>query len=201
MKKIVLVSLYLLLSSYTYAKTDLGFPFHKDFEIYKVVGDNSDEIEHSFDESRPAFLKEMGFDGYTAWKYNIHTDDETCEIYDFSLRVTYTLPQIEKSTISPESSEEFRSYIEKLYRHEQVHCAIAVKFIREIFVSFRAGQNGECSRANQRTLELEKELKESNELFDVYTSHGEIELAESPFGEESYLEICEIPYEPISPRI
>jgi hypothetical protein len=40
-----------------------------------------------------------------------------------------------------------------------------------------------------------------NELFDVYTSHGEIELAESPFGEESYLKVCEIPYEPISPHI
>ncbi|CAH8204021.1 hypothetical protein VAE063_1070003 [Vibrio aestuarianus] len=44
-------------------------------------------------------------------------------------------------------------------------------------------------------------MVESNALFDVYTSHGEIELAESPFGEEPYLKICEIPFAPMSPRI
>ena len=52
-----------------------------------------------------------------------------------------------------------------------------------------------------KLIELENELEENNELFDVYTSHGEIELTESLFGEESYLNICEIPFDPISPRI
>lgn len=44
-------------------------------------------------------------------------------------------------------------------------------------------------------------VQEYYELFDVYTSHCEIELTESPFCEESYLKVCEIPYEPISPHI
>ncbi|EGQ9263604.1 hypothetical protein E2K28_18100 [Vibrio parahaemolyticus] len=44
-------------------------------------------------------------------------------------------------------------------------------------------------------------VQEYYELFDVYTSHCEIELTESPFREESYLKVCEIPYEPISPHI
>ncbi|EGQ8961617.1 DUF922 domain-containing protein [Vibrio parahaemolyticus] len=201
MKKIAFVILCLSLSGYTYSNAELGFPFHKKFEIYKVVGDRVDDIENSFDESRPTFLKENGFDGYTAWKYDFHTDDDTCEIYNFSLRVTYTLPQIEMSTVSPESTEEFHSYIEKLYRHEQVHCALTVKSMREIFLAFKSGQNGDCSKANQRTIDLESELEENHDLFDVYTSHGEIELGESPFGEERYLKVCEIPYEPISPRI
>ncbi len=201
MQKIIFLSLGILVSDYTYAKAELEFPFQKEFQIYQVVGDSADEIEHSFNESRPTFLKEIDFDGYTAWKYHFHADDETCEIYDFSLRVTYTLPQIIKSKTSPKSAEEFRFYLEKLYRHEQVHCAIAVKFMHDIFSSLKVGQNGRCDIANQRIVELEKELKENNELFDVYTSHGEIELAESPFGEESYLKICEIPYEPILQRL
>ncbi len=46
-----------------------------------------------------------------------------------------------------------------------------------------------------------KRCGKDTELFDVYTSHGEIELAVSPFGEERYLKLCEIPYEPISPHI
>lgn len=200
MKKIAFSITCLMAPSYCYSNTEVGFPFQKKFEIYKVVGNSADEIEKSFNGSKPNFLKMNGFDGHTAWKYNFRTDDETCEIYDFGLRITYTIPQLEMSILSPESTEEYRSYIEKLYRHERVHCALTVKYMREIFLAFKAGQHGECGSANQRTIELERELKEDNERFDVYTSHGEIELAESPFGEESYLKVCEIPYEPISPH-
>ncbi|MCZ4374280.1 DUF922 domain-containing protein [Vibrio diazotrophicus] len=201
MKKSVFVILFLLVSSYGYADNDLDFPFRIDFQIYKVVGDSTGEIETSFNESKPDFLKKNGFDGYTGWNYDFHTNDDTCEIYDFSLRVTYTLPQIEISTITPESAEAFRSYTEKLYRHEQVHCALTVKSVRDIFFAFKSGQYGNCAEANHRAIELENELEENNELFDVYTSHGEIELTESLFGEEGYLNICEIPFDPISPRI
>ncbi|WP_282178302.1 DUF922 domain-containing protein [Vibrio nereis] len=56
---------------------------------------------------------------------------------------------------SPESTEEFRSYLEKLYRHEQFHCARAVKSMREIYLAFTDGQRGNCSKANERVIELE----------------------------------------------
>ncbi len=56
----------------------------KKFEIYEVGGDSVDEIEHSFDTNKSNFLKEKGFDGYTEWKYDFRTSDETCEIYDLT---------------------------------------------------------------------------------------------------------------------
>lgn len=201
MKKLVLSIACAMVNCQLHAGVELDFPFQKKFEIYGVGGDSIDEIEHSFDTNKFNFLKESGFDGYTEWKYDFYTSDETCEIHDFHLEVTYTLPQLAKSMTSPESTEEFRSYLEKLYRHEQSHCALAVKSMREIYLAFTDGQRGNCDKANERVIEFEGELEESNALFDVYTSHGEIELGESPFGEERYLDVCKIPFSPIQPRI
>ncbi|EIO3984836.1 DUF922 domain-containing protein [Vibrio vulnificus] len=203
MKKIALSIACLMMSSQANADVRLDFPFQKKFEVYEITGNSVEEIEHSFN-SRPDFLVNEGFDGYTGWKYDFHTNDDTCEIYKFELEVTYILPKFEMSRTSAESAEsaeEFRPYLEKLYRHEQIHCALAVKSMQEMYLAFKRGQRGGCSSANDRVIELEGDLVESNALFDVYTSHGEIELAESPFGEEPYLKICEIPFAPMSPRI
>jgi predicted secreted Zn-dependent protease len=200
MKKVVLSIYCLMASSQANADVKLDFPFQKKFEVYEISGNSVEEIERSFN-ARPEFLVNEGFDGYTAWKYDFHTDDDSCEIHEFELEVTYTLPKFEMSKTSDESAEEFRPYLEKLYRHEQIHCALAVKSLHEMYLAFKRGQRGECSSANDRVIELEGDLVESNALFDVYTSHGEIELAESPFGERPYLKVCEIPFAPMSPRI
>lgn len=199
MKKIVLSICGLMASSQANANGKLDFPFQTKFEVYEIGGNSVEEIERSFN-ARPEFLVTKGFDGYTAWKYDFNTNDDSCEIYEFELEVTYTLPKFEMSKTSVESAEEFRPYLEKLYRHEQIHCALAVKSVHEIYLTFKSGQHGGCSSANDRVIELEGYLVESNALFDVYTSHGEIELEESPFGEEPYLKICEIPFAPMSPR-
>ena len=200
MKKIVLSIVCLMTSCLANADVKLDFTFEKKFEVYEISGNSVEEIERSFN-ARPEFLVNEGFDGYTAWKYDFNTNDDTCEINEFKLEVTYTLPKFEMSKTSVESAEEFRLYLEKLYRHEQIHCALAVKSMHEIYLAFKGGQRGGCSSANDRVTELESDLVKSNALFDVYTSHGEIELAESPFGEKPYLKICEIPFAPMSPRI
>ncbi len=200
MKKIALSIACLMASNQANADVRLDFPFQKKFEVYEISGNSVEEIEHSFN-SRPDFLVNEGFDGYTAWKYDFHTHDDSCEIHEFDLEVTYALPKFEMSRTSAESAEEFRPYLEKLYRHEQTHCALVVKSIHEMYLAFKLGQRGGCSSANDRVIELEGDLVEINALFDVYTSHGEIELAESPFGEEPYLKVCEIPFAPMSPRI
>lgn len=187
-------------SSQANADVKVDFPFQKKFEVYEVSGNSVEEIERSFN-ARPGFLVNEGFDGYTAWKYDFHTNDDSCEINEFKLEVTYTLPKFETSKTSPESAEEFRPYLEKLYRHEQIHCALAVKSMHEIYLTFTGGQSRGCSGANDKVTELEGDLVKSNALFDVYTSHGEIELPESPFGEKPYLKICEIPFAPMSPRL
>ncbi|MEZ8245174.1 hypothetical protein BCT10_08160 [Vibrio splendidus] len=200
MKKIVISICCLMASSQASADVKLDFTFEKKFEVYEISGNSVEEIERSFN-ARPGFLVNEGFDGYTAWKYDFHTNDDSCEINEFKLEVTYTLPKFEMSKTSPESAEEFRPYLEKLYRHEQIHCALAVKSMHEIYLTFTCGQSRGCSGANDKVTELEGDLVKSNALFDVYTSHGEIELAESPFGEKPYLKICEIPFAPMSPRI
>ncbi|MDO6706356.1 hypothetical protein [Photobacterium sp. 1_MG-2023] len=38
----------------------------------------------------------------------------------------------------------------------------------------------------------ESNITEMNRNFDVYTNHGEIELAVSPFGEDDFLPHCKI---------
>ena len=200
MKKIVLSICCLMASSQASADVKLNFTFEKKFEVYEVSGNSVKEIERSFN-ARPEFLVNEGFDGYTAWRYDFNTNDDTCEINEFKLEVTYTLPKFEMSKTSPESAEEFRPYLEKLYRHEQIHCALAVKSMHEIYLTFTGGQSRGCSGANDKVTELEGDLVKNNALFDVYTSHGEIELPESPFGEKPYLKICEIPFAPMSPRI
>ncbi|MFA0612072.1 DUF922 domain-containing protein [Vibrio sp. 10N.222.49.B4] len=200
MKKIVLSIVCLMTSCLANADVKLDFTFEKKFEVYEISGNSVEEIERSFN-ARPGFLVNEGFDGYTAWKYDFHTNDDSCEINEFKLEVTYTLPKFETSKTSPESAEEYRPYIEKLYRHEQIHCALAVKSMHEIYLTFTGGQSRGCSGANDKVTELEGDLVKSNALFDVYTSHGEIELPESPFGEKPYLKICEIPFAPMSPRL
>ncbi|HDZ9223226.1 TPA: DUF922 domain-containing protein [Vibrio cholerae] len=201
MSKVLLVATYLIFVGQVFASSDLGFPFQKQIEIYLVGGANVDEVNLSFDANKPNVLEAKGFDAYTSWKYDFYTNDDTCEIYEFNLGVKYTLPRIDSLSTSKEVSEEFRTYLEQLYRHEQVHCALVAKFMHEAFLTFKEGQNGECSIANQKVTKLESEFEENNALFDVYTSHGKIELAESPFGEENYLDMCKIPIEPIPPRI
>ncbi|MDN2480579.1 DUF922 domain-containing protein [Vibrio agarivorans] len=195
-KSVVLV-ISLLNASHALGIDNLNFPFKKHYEIYTVTGSNADEIEHAFNHDRPDHLKQKGFDGYTAWTYDFHTNDHSCELYEFSLAVTYTLPQIVVSDTSLEAAEEFRAYIEKLYRHEQVHCALTVKSMHDIFTAFTNGRDSNCSKANRRVIALQSELITNNEKFDIYTAHGEIELANSPFGEEGYLKYCDIPFDPI----
>ncbi|ASO31010.1 hypothetical protein CG015_17595 [Vibrio anguillarum] len=201
MKKHLISMVFIMSFFKVNAEVQLDFPFQKKFELYEVSGNSVDEIEHSFDTDRPDFMIKDGFDGHTAWKYDFYTNDDSCEINKFSLEVTYILPKFEMSKTSPESAEGFRSYMEKLYRHEQIHCALAVKSMHEIYLAFKNGQRGKCSSTNDRVIELEDELVENNALLDIYTSHGEIELEKSPFSEERYLKICEIPFPPIPPRI
>ena len=200
MKNIAFLIISLLVSGQSYSKDELGFPFQKKYEIYKVEGNSQSEINASFDANKPNALKQKGYDGYTSWTYSYNADYQTCKIYDFNLQVNYTLPQIKMSAVSPQSTEYFRSYIEKLYRHERVHCAITLKSIHDIYLAFKAGQHGNCGQAHQKARELENAIQQNNELFDAYTSHGDIELPDHPFGEGSYLTFCDIPYEPIFSR-
>ena len=76
MKKILLSIVCLLASSQSNADVRLDFPFQKNFEVYEISGNSVEEIEHSFN-SRPDFLVNEGFDGYTAWKYDFNTNDDT----------------------------------------------------------------------------------------------------------------------------
>ena len=199
MKKAFILVLCPILSHLSVANDDLGFPLHKKYDTYSVSGDTVSELEASFNLSKPAFLKEL--DAYTKWEYWFSTDDNTCEIHEFSLNITYTLPQLERSVSSAESTELFREHIEQLYRHEQTHCALAVMVVHQMYLEFQSGQDGNCNSANHKVRELEDRLLKDNELFDAYTFHGGIELVTSPFGEESYLELCEIPFSAVSTRI
>ncbi|WP_253822786.1 DUF922 domain-containing protein [Vibrio aestuarianus] len=137
MKKVILSIYCLMAFSQANADVKLDFPFQKKFEVYEISGNSVEEIERSFN-ARPEFLVNEGFDGYTAWKYDFHTDDDSCEIHEFELEVTYTLPKFEMSKTSDESAEEFRPYLEKLYRHEQIHCALAVKSMHEMYLGHHA---------------------------------------------------------------
>ena len=179
----------------------LGFPIFKKYDFYILKGNTQEEIEISYETERPKSLKRENLDGYTSWEYKFWTDDETCEIKQFSLEVTYKIPRLVVSKFSPETSESYREYLEALYRHEEIHCAIATKITHEMYLAFKEGQHGSCAKQNEVVIALESQINEDNELFDTFTNHGEIELTESHFGEEGYLSLCKIPYSPIANSI
>ncbi|MGF1736547.1 DUF922 domain-containing protein [Photobacterium satsumensis] len=174
--------------------TPLPFAFTTQYEIYSVEGDIVSDIEKSFEEEKPLFLKVREADGYTEWRYDYWIDDDTCEIKAFSLEITYKLPQIKKSAVSPETTELYREYIKKLYRHEETHCALTVMSVSEMYIAFEKGQKGNCAEQSKKVAELVEKVSSDNERFDTYTNHGEIELAVSPFGEEAFYPICKIPF-------
>ena len=80
MKKYLVSIVFIMAFFEANAEVQLDFPFQKKFELYEVSGNSVDEIEHSFDTYRPDFMIKDGFDGRTAWKYDFHTNDDSCEI-------------------------------------------------------------------------------------------------------------------------
>ncbi len=87
MKKVVLSILCLVAFSQANADVKLDFPFQKKFEVYEISGNSVEEIERSFN-ARPEFLVNEGFDGGdTAWKYDFHTNDDSCEFMNLSLKL------------------------------------------------------------------------------------------------------------------
>ncbi|MDO6706359.1 DUF922 domain-containing protein [Photobacterium sp. 1_MG-2023] len=187
------ISYLLFLCSVHLAHADeqLPFPFHKAYEIYSVSGHSDAEIDASY-EKRPAHLKEKGFDAYLAWNYDFYYDDLTCEIDFFTLDVKYTLPQL---SISPENEALLKGdfvYAKQLYAHEERHCAIALSQLHAIYQLIKKGQRDGCETVQDLIDVHESNITEMNRNFDVYTNHGEIELAVSPFGEDDFLPHCKI---------
>ncbi|MGY5832888.1 DUF922 domain-containing protein, partial [Vibrio vulnificus] len=119
----------------------LGYQLDIKYKPYIVTGNNSDELNASFDNDKPKFMIENHADGYTQWKYDIINDDETCELKKFDVEITYILPQLEMSDRNNEAVSEFKPYVEKLYRHEETHCAIAVHLFHEIYLAIKKGQS------------------------------------------------------------
>ena len=174
--------------------TPLPFSFTTQYEVYSVEGHTVADIEKSFEDEKPLFLKVREADGYTGWRFDYWTDDDTCEIKAFSLDITYKLPQLKKSAVSPEITELYREYIKQLYRHEETHCALTVMSVNEMYLAFEKGQKGHCAEQGKKVAEHIEKISGDNERFDTYTNHGEIELAVSPFGEERYHSVCKIPF-------
>lgn len=177
-----------IFNAYSYAENDLNFEFKKNHSYYVVEGNSEEEVELSFEQNKPKWLSNYGFDAYTMYKYDFDVDNNTCEINTFYLNVDYTLPKLKTENKNIEHS--YSNYIDELYLHEATHCAITLNIINKIYYKFKHGQKDKCSENLRDVITLEKEIKESNKKFDLYTNHGEIKLGLSPFGEEDFLKYC-----------
>lgn len=189
----IFISLILIIFNYAKAESqpDIGYSLEINYQTYNVIGETETEINTSFN-NKIKFIENTDIDAYTQWNYNIINDDTTCEINKFSVNVTYILPQIIISDSNKKAASLFKSYLERLYRHEETHCAISVKLLHDIYIAIEKGQSSNCNDQREIADRLEQDISKSQEAFDMYTNHGEIELANSPFGEEKYLAYCKI---------
>ncbi|UIP28079.1 DUF922 domain-containing protein [Photobacterium sp. TLY01] len=191
MRRHISYLLFLCSVHLVHADEVLPFPFHKAYEIYSVSGHSDEEIDASY-EKRPAHLKEINIDASAAWDYDFYYDDQTCDIDFITLDVTYTLPQLRISSENQEFMKAYLAYTNKIYAHEERHCAIALSQLHAIYQLIKQGQRDGCGTVQDLIGEHESNITEMNRNFDVYTNHGEIELAVSPFGEDDFLPYCKI---------
>ncbi|RYU66036.1 DUF922 domain-containing protein [Aliivibrio finisterrensis] len=194
MKTMKFGAILLLVSPLSFSEL-LPFDFNKSYDVYELQGDTPENVENSFDK-RAGFLKKNNFDGYTAWEYKFNVDDDSCEIKDFNLQIKYILPRLNILNSYSQSREDYRDYLEKLYRHEEQHCAITLSQLSKMYAIFINGQSKNCSKEIEKTYLIEDNITKFNQQFDTYTDHGAIELAVSPFGEDNYLKYCKIDFSP-----
>lgn len=186
------VCTFMLFSSNINADSLIDFTLDVEYQPYSVIGGTSEEIDSYFDNEKPFFLKNVNLDAYTSWKYDIKYDDESCNIESYNVKILYTLPQIQSTDNHSQIFEDFSFYLNQLYRHEETHCAISVKLFQNIYTALKKGQSGNCKKQLLIIDNLEMQIKKQNELFDVYTNHGEIELEISPFSESEFYPVCKI---------
>ncbi|WP_286298647.1 DUF922 domain-containing protein [Vibrio apostichopi] len=170
----------------------LGYSLSVEYQPYTVTGNTVDEIKRSFREDKPQHLKDSGFDGLTNWQYKTSHNSETCKLSKLDVSITYTLPQIQRSQANREAVDEFKFYMGQLYRHEEMHCAIAAKLFQEVYLAYKQGESGDCKHQLTIVEGLYARLQQESDEFDSYTNHGATELAVSPFGEEAYYTHCRI---------
>ncbi|MCZ8500994.1 DUF922 domain-containing protein [Vibrio lentus] len=126
----------------------LGYSLSVEYQPYSVNGGTVAEINRSFHENKPQHLKDRGFDGLTNWQYQASHNSETCELSKLDVNITYTLPQIQRSEANRDVVDEFKSYMGKLYRHEEMHCAIAAKLFQQVYLAFKQGERAEIANIN-----------------------------------------------------
>ncbi|PML57393.1 hypothetical protein BCT74_19220 [Vibrio lentus] len=189
----IMFSYLILLSHIAMSETlPLGYSLSVEYQPYSVNGGTVAEINRSFHENKPQHLKDRGFDGLTNWQYQTSHNSETCELSKLDVNITYTLPQIQRSEANRDVVDEFKSYMGKLYRHEEMHCAIAAKLFQEVYLAYKQGESGDCKHQLTVVDDLYASLQQQSDEFDSYTNHGETELLASPFGEEAYYAHCRI---------
>lgn len=174
------------------------YPFEKSYDIYTVIGNTIDQIDASFEQSMPRWLYNQGFDAYTRYKYDFLIDDETCSIERFNFKVNYTLPQLVLNEDTIYLKHEFTAYLENLYRHEEIHCAISMEVVDKMYKAALSAQKNPkiCTAKLAKIRMLEDELIEINKRFDKDTNHGEFP-DKSHIGMQEYINRCKITPQPI----
>ncbi|MDE1348790.1 DUF922 domain-containing Zn-dependent protease [Vibrio aestuarianus] len=190
---------YTLVSGSIHAGTVQSiYPFDKSYDIYTVTGNSIEQIDASFELSMPSWLYNQGFDAYTRYKYDFLIDDETCSIERFSFKVNYTLPQLVLNEDTTYLKHEYKTYLQNLYRHEEIHCAISMEIVDKMYKAAQGGQNNprSCTAKLAQIQMLEEELIEINKSFDRDTNHGEFPH-KSLLGRQEYINKCQITPAPI----
>ncbi|CAK2041663.1 DUF922 domain-containing protein [Vibrio crassostreae] len=175
-----------------------SYPFSKHYEIYTVKGRNLEQVDASFEQAMPSWLYSAGFDAYTKYQYDFNIDEDTCHIHRFSFEVTYTLPQLVINEESKQLKQEYESYLNKLYRHEEIHCAISMEIVDKMYDAARYGLNNpkKCALSLKQIRIFENTLLEVNKQFDRETNHGEFPDRSSLLVTPQYIDKCKIERQP-----